>query len=129
MNKTPEQKQLDFETMQIKATENGFELKPFKGYALIEVNSGADLYFENLNDVNNYIDACDLSDAELKEKYCLTSDEIEIAAKKLKENKNLNFCFVCNGESDFSTFERRTIGIEQKINQGARRLTEWKLHR
>lgn len=65
---------LDFEKMQSKATENGFELNPFTGFALIEVGSGADLYFENLNDVNNYIDACDLNEHELRKHYNLTAD-------------------------------------------------------
>lgn len=65
---------LKFEALQIKATENGFELKTFLGYALIEVSSGADLYFENLSDVNNYIDACDLNDAEFRKRYGFTLD-------------------------------------------------------
>lgn len=104
MNKTLEQKQLDFEVMQIKAEKNGFELTPFTGFALIEVDSGADLYFENLNDVNNYINACDLSDAELQKRYD----------------------FVTDSEID-GDFEQKRAEIEQKMNQGAR-LTERKLH-
>jgi len=60
MNKTTEQSQIEFETMQIKANKNSFEIKKFTGYALIEIDSGCDLYFTNLDDVNNYIDACDV---------------------------------------------------------------------
>ncbi|MGB4497957.1 MAG: hypothetical protein WBI40_04595 [Methylococcaceae bacterium] len=36
---------------------------------MVEIANGCDLHFENLNDVNNYIDACDLSDAELRKRY------------------------------------------------------------
>jgi hypothetical protein len=67
-------KNLEFKAMQLKAHQNGFELTPFTGFALIEVDSGADLYFENLNDVNNYIDACDLSEYELRQRYNFTTD-------------------------------------------------------
>lgn len=65
---------LDLKEMQIKATENGFELKPFTGYVLIEVNSGVDLYFKCLDSVNNYIGFCDLSEHELRQHYGLTKD-------------------------------------------------------
>lgn len=65
---------LDFEKMQSKATENGFELKSFTGYVLIEVNSGVDLYFKCLDSVNNYIGFCDLNEHELRQHYGFTTD-------------------------------------------------------
>lgn len=66
------------EEMQMKAVKNGFGLDMFFGYRLIETESGADLYFESLNDVNNYIDACDLSEHELRKHYGFPTDS-EIA--------------------------------------------------
>lgn len=66
------------EEMQMKAVKNGFGLDMFMGYRLIEIESGADLYFDSLKDVNTYIDACDLSEHELRQHYGLTTDS-EIA--------------------------------------------------
>lgn len=62
------------EEMQMKAVKNGFGLDIFFGYRLIETESGADLYFDSLKDVNTYIDACDLSEAELRKHYNLTAN-------------------------------------------------------
>lgn len=72
---------IDLNELQNKAEQNGFELKPFQGFALIEVDSGADLYFENLNDVNNYIDACDLNEHELRKHYGVDQSRDEMAMK------------------------------------------------
>lgn len=71
-------KNLEFEAMKLKANHSGFELAHFSGYALIETDSGADLHFENLTDVANYIDACDLSEHELRKRYGFPTDS-EIA--------------------------------------------------
>lgn len=65
---------IDLNELQKKAKQNGFELKPFTGFVLIEIANGCDLHFEKLNDVNNYIDACDLSEAELRQRYNFTTD-------------------------------------------------------
>lgn len=64
-----ENKKLEFEAMQLKAKQHGFQIQNFAGYELIEVATGCDLYFRTLDDVNTYIDACDLSEYELKQHY------------------------------------------------------------
>ncbi len=69
MNKTTEQELLDFEVMQLKASRHGFQIEHFTGYELIEIATGCDLHFKTLDDVNTYIDACDLSEYELKQHY------------------------------------------------------------
>jgi hypothetical protein len=92
------------ETM-MKACQNGFELKRFIGFSLIETATGCDLYFENLNDVNHYLDACDLNEVELRKHYG----------------------FVTDSEID-GEFDQKRAAIEQKINQGARLTTTLKLH-
>lgn len=65
---------LTLQNLQAKSAEKGFVLTTFTGYALTEIESGADLYFEKLNDVNNYIDACDLSEHELRKRYGFVTD-------------------------------------------------------
>ena len=60
---------IDINELQKKAKQNGFEFRKFSGFVLIEIESGADLHFTNLDDVNNYIDACDLSEHEFQKKY------------------------------------------------------------
>jgi hypothetical protein len=69
MSKSTEQELLDFEVMQLKASRHGFQIEHFTGYELIEVETGCDLYFKTLDDVNTYIDACDLSEHELQKRY------------------------------------------------------------
>ena len=71
------EKNLEFEAMRFKAFQNDFELKKFEGYALIEIATGCDLHFTNLDDVGSYIDACDLNDAELKNHFEQRRDETE----------------------------------------------------
>lgn len=65
---------IDLSELQKKAQQNGFEFKKFSGFVLIEIETGCDLYFQNPNDVNNYIDACDLNEHELRKHYNLTAD-------------------------------------------------------
>jgi hypothetical protein len=71
---TNEQKQIEFEAMQYKAHQNGFNLGHFTGFVLAEIDSPCELHFQNLLDVNNYIDACNLSDSELIERFNLPID-------------------------------------------------------
>lgn len=65
---------IDLNELQKKAKQNGFEFKKFSGFVLIEIETGCDLYFQNPTDVNNYIDACDLSEHELRKRYNLTAN-------------------------------------------------------
>jgi hypothetical protein len=69
MSKSTEQNNLEFEVMQLKAKRHGFQIEHFTGYELIEIETGCDLYFITLDDVNNYIDACDLNEFELQKRY------------------------------------------------------------
>lgn len=65
---------IDLNELQKKAFQNGFEFKKFSGFVLIEIETGCDLYFQNPNDVNTYIDACDLSEHEFQKRYGFTTD-------------------------------------------------------
>lgn len=65
---------IDLNELQKKAQQNGFEFKKFSGFVLIEIETGCDLYFQNPNDVSHYIDACDLSEHELRTRYSFPTD-------------------------------------------------------
>ena len=69
MTKTNEQNQLEFEVTQLKASRHGYQIEHFTGYELIEIETGCDLYFKTLDDVNTYIDACNLNEYELQKRY------------------------------------------------------------
>lgn len=65
---------LELNDLRTKACLNGFELKPFQGFVLIETETGCELHFENAKDVETYIDACDLSEVELRKHYGFPTD-------------------------------------------------------
>lgn len=73
MNST-ENKKTDFDAAQLKALQGGFSITPFSGFTLAEIDSGVELHFTNLVDVHHYIDACDLSEAEIRKHYNFTTD-------------------------------------------------------
>lgn len=60
--------------LQTQATKEGFLLDEFSGFVLIEIESGADLYFGNLNDLECYLNAVNLSEVELHKLYGFPTD-------------------------------------------------------
>lgn len=63
-----------FMNASLKAAENGFVLEKFTGFVLIEIESGADLYFGNLNDLDSYLNVCKMTDDEIKAHYAFVTD-------------------------------------------------------
>lgn len=92
-----------FMNASLKAAENGFILEKFTGFVLLEIESGADLYFGNLDDLDGYLNVCQMTEEELKAHYA----------------------FVTDSEID-GEFDQKRAKVEKKINQGAK-LTNHKM--